>query len=197
MEAAVYDDSGAPVLRQTRRGHEVEERESFARELEDDGAYVSSAGYPWRGLSGHDPLDDLSGEERGERAWEDWHDAALDEDERPVRSRPSGRAVDIVPPVVGEVTVRVDPAIAEAYAARQAEAGAGSSWAVDGGRVSVSGSVKTWRGPCAQCSREFTQRRPVSQRRRWRRLCGDECAAEWKRARARERMRALRGSGAA
>ncbi|MDO0916806.1 hypothetical protein QQM39_40155 [Streptomyces sp. DT2A-34] len=195
----MYDDFGAPVRRRARRTAEAEELAYFARELEGDGAYVSPGRTPWRGLSGHDPLDDVPDDEFGERQFEDWHDAAYDEGDpdRPQRRRPSGRETDIVPPVVGEVTVRVDPAIAAAFAARQAEAGAGPSWPVDGGRVTVEGAVKTWRGPCLECGREFTQRRPVSQRRRWRWLCSDECFAARRRTAARERMRAVRSANAA
>ncbi|MEU2116167.1 hypothetical protein ABZ567_11020 [Streptomyces sp. NPDC016459] len=188
----MHDDSGAPSLRRARRGHEAEELAHLALEMETDGAYVSPGRMPWRGLSGRDPLDDLPDEEFGARHFEEWEDAGLDEEDRPKRHRPSGRRNDIVPPVVGEVVVRVDPSIAEAFAARQVQAPEGASWGTDGGHVTVEGSFKVWRGECLRCSEEFVQRRPASQRRRWRRLCGDECATEWRRAAARERMRTLR-----
>ncbi|MFE5908912.1 hypothetical protein ACFQ6B_07460 [Streptomyces wedmorensis] len=193
----MYDVTGAPALRRARRGYEAEELAHLAREMEADGAYVSPGRMPWRGLSGLDPLDDLSDEEFGARHFEDWEDAGLDEEDRPKRHRPSGRRVDIVPPAVGEVTVRVEPSIAEAFAARQAQAPEGVTWSVDGGRVTVEGSFKVWRGACLRCAEEFVQRRPASQRRRWRRLCGDECAIEWRKTTARERMRALRAQDAA
>ncbi|MET8818230.1 hypothetical protein [Streptomyces rochei] len=184
--------------RPTRRSYEELEAEAFVQELEAGGAYVSPGRtMPWRGLEGHDPLDDLSPEEIGERAWEDWHDAALDEDERPQRSRPSGRAVDITPPSVGEVSVRVDPAIAAAFAAKQAEAEPRVSWEADGGTVTVVGALKIWRGPCAQCSADFEQTRPGDQKRRWKKTCSEVCAAAWKRDRARERKQRQRDRDAA
>ncbi|OIJ90894.1 hypothetical protein BIV24_17090 [Streptomyces colonosanans] len=151
---------------------------------------------PWKGLSGRDPLEDLTDEERGERAWEDWSDAMYDDDDpdRPQRRRPTGREIDVVPPVVHEVAVTVDPEIAAAFAARQAEATEGRTWDVDGGRVTVVGDVKTWSGPCIECGQAFTQRRFTSQRRKWRRLCGEACSAERRRAANRERMRAARAA---
>ncbi|CAM5417214.1 hypothetical protein [Streptomyces purpurascens] len=189
----MYDDNGAPIRRRTHLTDEAEELRYLALELEaDHDAYVSRGRAPWRGLSGHDPLDDVPDEEFGERQWENWHDAALDEDERPRRRRPSGREVDIVPPVVAPVTVRVDPAIAAAFAERQEQATEGPTWVVDGGRVTVVGDFKVWSGPCIECAQEFTQRRPASQRRKWRRLCGGECSTERRRTANRERMRAVR-----
>ncbi|MFJ4821153.1 hypothetical protein [Streptomyces sp. NPDC088801] len=196
----MYSDNGSPILRRARLTDEAEELRYLALELETDhDAYVSRGRAPWRGLSGHDPLDDVPDEEFGERQWEDWHDSMYDEDdpERPRRRRPSGREVDIVPPVVAPVTVRVDPAIAAAFAARQAEATEGPSWEVDGGRVTVVGDFKEWSGPCIECGDEFTQRRPASQRRKWRRLCGEECSTERRRTANRERMRAVRADDAA
>ncbi|MFE9684456.1 hypothetical protein [Streptomyces sp. NPDC006285] len=196
----MIDDAAGPACRPTRRSYAELEEEHFVRELEEGGAYVSSGrSMPWRGLEGHDPLDDESPEKIGERAWEDWHDAMYDEGdpERPRRSRPSGRGTDIVPPVVSEVTVRVDPAIAAAFAARQAEAKPGATWVVDGGTVTVIGAVKVWRGPCAQCSTEFEQRRPGDQQRRWKKLCSEVCSAAWERDRARDRKRRQRASEAA
>ncbi|AVH95868.1 hypothetical protein C5L38_12930 [Streptomyces sp. WAC00288] len=197
MRITVYDETGAPMPRRARRGYEAEELTHLAAEMEADGAYVSPGRMPWRGLSGYDPLEDLSDEEFGARHFEDWEDAGLDEEDRPKRCRPTGRRVDIVPPTVGEVTVRVDPSIAEAFAARQAPATDGASWSTDGGHVTVEGSFKVWRGTCLRCDEGFVQRRPASQRRRWRRLCGDECATEWRKETARERMRALRARDAA
>ncbi|MFB7235999.1 hypothetical protein ACFCXK_14595 [Streptomyces sp. NPDC056269] len=193
----MYDDTGALALRRARRGYEAEELAHLAQEMETDGAYVSPGRMPWRGLSGRDPLDDMTDEEFGAQHFEDWEDAGLDEEDRPKRHRASGRGVDIVPPVASEVTVRVDPSIAEAFAARQAQVTEGATWGVDGGCVTVEGSFKVWRGACLRCAEEFVQRRPASQRRRWRRLCGDECAAEWRKTAARERMRALRSKDAA
>ncbi|WP_327698653.1 hypothetical protein [Streptomyces sp. NBC_00459] len=193
----MYDDCGVPVRRRTRGTYEAEDLDYLAREMDGDGAHVSAGRVPWRGLSGHDPLDDVPDDEFGERQFEDWEDAGLDEDERPQRRRPSGREVDIVPPVVGEVTVTVDPAIAAAFAARQAEAEKGRSWVVDGGRVTIEGAIKTWCGDCLECEQEFTQRRPTSQRRRWRRLCSDECFTQRRRTAARERMRVVRSADAA
>ncbi|NEB32752.1 hypothetical protein G3I62_27280 [Streptomyces sp. SID14446] len=191
-------DFGAPTRRRTRYADDVEELRYLGLELAEDGAYVSPGRAPWRGLSGHDPYDDLTDDEFAERAREDWDDALYDEDdpERPQRRRPSGRGYDIEPPIVHDVEVRVDPAVAAEFAARQAEADTGSSWAVDGGRVTISGSVKTWRGACAQCAAEFEQRRPVSQRRRWKSLCSEVCAAGWERDRARERKRRQRDDAA-
>ncbi|MFB7713621.1 hypothetical protein [Streptomyces sp. NPDC056105] len=193
----MYDEFGAPMRRSVRRQHDVEELSYLAQELEDGGAFVSSGRMPWLGLSGRDPYDEVPDEEFGLRQWEDWHDAGMDEDERPTRRRPSGQEQDVVPPVVHEVEVRVDPAIAAEFAARQAEAAPGASWAVDGGRVTTLGDVKTWHGSCAQCSKSFEQRRPVSQRRRWRKLCGAACAELWERERAAERKRRARRSEAA
>ncbi|WP_406391612.1 hypothetical protein OG806_09775 [Streptomyces sp. NBC_00882] len=194
----MYDDNGAPIRRRTHLTDEAEELRYLALELEGEhDAYVSRGRHPWRGLSAHDPLDDVPDEEFGERQWEDWHDAALDEDERPQRRRPSGRSVDVVPPVVGEVTVRVDPAIAAAFAAKQAEAKPGATWEVDGGQVTVVGDFKEWVGPCIECEQEFTQRRPASQSRKWRRLCSAACSTERRRTASRERMRAVRADSAA
>ena len=190
-----YDDNGAPIRRRTHLTGETEELRYLALELETEhDAYVSRGRAPWRGLSGHDPLDDVPDEEFGERQWEDWHDGMYDEEdpERPRRRRPSGREVDIVPPAVGEVSVRVDPAIAAAFAAKQEQAKPGPSWEVDGGRVTVVGDFKEWSGPCIECEQEFTQRRPASQRRKWRRLCSPECRTERRRTQTRERMRAVR-----
>ncbi|MFJ2737316.1 hypothetical protein [Streptomyces sp. NPDC087317] len=187
----MYDNNGAPVRRRTHLTDEAEELRYLARELETDhGAYVSRGRAPWRGLSGHDPYDDLSDEEFGERQWEDWHDASETDEERPVRRRPSGRGMDIVPPVTSEVTVRVDPSIAAAFAARQAEAEPGPTWVVEGGQVTVEGDFKVFRGSCAHCAEPYELRRPASQRRKWRTTCGDECAKALDRAKARERMRA-------
>ncbi|MGY4929496.1 hypothetical protein, partial [Streptomyces sp. 900105755] len=160
----MYDDNGAPIRRRTRLTDEAEELGYLARELETEHeAFVSRSRAPWRGLSGHDPLDDVTDEEFGERQFEDWHDGMYDEDdpERPQRRRPSGRAVDIEPPYVGEVTVRVDPAIAAEFAARQSVATEGPSWVVDGGRVTVVGDFKVWSGNCGHCSAPFEQRRPA------------------------------------
>ncbi|MFJ5731122.1 hypothetical protein [Streptomyces paradoxus] len=194
----MYDDNGAPIRRRARLTGEAEELRYLALELETEhGAYVSRGRAPWRGLSGHDPLDDLPDEEFGQRQWEDWHDASELDEERPQRRRPSGREVDIVPPVVGEVTVTVDPAIAAAFAARQAQTREGATWAVDGGHVTVVGDFKEWRGPCIECEQEFAQRRPASQRRKWRRLCSEECSTERRRRATRERMRAVRADDAA
>ncbi|WP_371672783.1 hypothetical protein OG985_37200 [Streptomyces sp. NBC_00289] len=196
----MYDDHGAPIRRRTRLTDEAEELRYLGLELETDhDAYVSRGRAPWRGLSGHDPLDDIPDEEFGERQFEDWHDGMYDDDDpdRPQRRRPSGRAVDIVPPVQTEVTVTVDPAIAAAFAARQSGATEGATWVVDGGQVAVVGDFKTWRGPCAQCGTAFEQRRPASQTRRWRKLCGGECTASWERDRARDRKRRQRGDDAA
>ncbi|OKJ70263.1 hypothetical protein AMK31_36900 [Streptomyces sp. TSRI0107] len=171
----------------------MEELRYLALELETDhDAYVSRRRSPWRGLSGHDPLDDVPDEEFGERQFEDWHDVSVVDEERPLRRRPTGREVDIVPPYVGEVTVRVDPDIARRFAEQQAQATEGPSWPTDGGQVTVVGDFKEWRGPCIECGEEFTQRRPASQRRKWRRLCGDVCKAERRRTANRERMRAVR-----
>jgi hypothetical protein len=190
----MYSDNGSPILRRARLTDEAEELRYLALELESDhDAYVSRGRAPWRGLSGRDPLDDVPDEEFGERQWEDWHDASEIDEERPVRRRrPSGREVDIVPPVVAPVVVRVDPAIAAAFAARQAQATEGPTWVVDGGRVTVVGDFKVWSGPCIECAQEFTQRRPASQRRKWRRLCSEECSTERRRTANRERMRAVR-----
>ncbi|MEY2241595.1 hypothetical protein AB8A21_01315 [Streptomyces sp. BF23-18] len=191
----MYDDSGAPIRRRARLTGAAEELRYLGWELETDhDAFVSRGRAPWRGLSGRDPLDDLLDEEFGERQWEDWHDGMYDEDDpdRPQRRRPSGRAVDVVPPAQSEVTVRVDPSIAAAFAARQTSAEPGPSWVVDGGRVVVVGDFKEWAGPCIECAQEFTQRRPASQRRKWRRLCSPKCAGERRRTANRERMRAVR-----
>ncbi|KOG11356.1 MULTISPECIES: hypothetical protein [Streptomyces] len=165
----MYDETGAPVRRRASRGYEAEGLDYLALEMEAGGAYVSPGRMPWRGLSGHDPLDELSDEEFDARNFEDWEDAGLDEEDRPKRYRPSGRRVDVVPPVVSEVTVRVDPSIAETFAERQAQAPEGASWGVDGGHVTVEGSFKVWRGACLRCAEEFVQRRPASRHR-----AGDE-----------------------
>ncbi|MEV6537129.1 hypothetical protein AB0M86_47620 [Streptomyces sp. NPDC051639] len=196
----MIDDFSGPTRRPTRRSYAELESEHFVRELEEGGAFVSSGrSMPWRGLEGHDPLDDESPEDIGERAYEQWHDGMYDEDdpERPQRQHPRGRAFDITPPAVGEVVVRVDPAIAAAYAARQAEATPGATWEVDGGTVTVVGALKIWRGACAQCSTEFEQKRPGDQKRRWRKTCSKVCAAGWERDRARDRKRRQRGDEAA
>ncbi|MFF3330003.1 hypothetical protein ACFYWX_10660 [Streptomyces sp. NPDC002888] len=185
-------------VRRTRRTYEALEMQALEGDMEACGAYISSGRGYWRGLSGRDPLAEISDEEYGLREFEDWNDAALDEDERPQRRRPSGREVDIVPPVVGEVTVRVDPSIAAAYAARQVGAAPGASWDVDNSaRVTIVGDFKVWQGACAQCCNAFEQRRPRSQRRRWQKLCSEECRELWNRGRARDRMRRVRGSDAA
>ncbi|WP_217164256.1 hypothetical protein [Streptomyces sp. AC512_CC834] len=187
------NDFGAPIPRRTIRAQDVDDSAALAMELEEEhDAYVSSGRVPWRGLSGHDPLDDLTDDEFRQRQWEDWHDASEVDEERPQRNRPSGRGVDIVPPSVGEVTVRVDPAIRAAFAAKQAAAEPQASWEVEGGTVTVVGALKLWRGPCAQCSREFEQTRPGDQKCRWKKTCSDVCAAAWKRDRARERKQKQR-----
>src|SRR5262245_60697244 len=175
----MYDDNGSPIPRRTRLTDEAEELRYLGLELETEhDAFVSRGRSPWRGLSGPDPYDDIPDDEFGERPWEAWHDGMYGEDdpERPRGRRPSGRELDIVPPVAGEVMVTVDPAIAAAFAARQAEAQAGPTWLVDGGQVMVEGSFKIWRGDCAYCAEPFEQRRPASQSRRWRKLCGEVCA---------------------
>ncbi|MET9748967.1 hypothetical protein ABZZ92_25115 [Streptomyces ardesiacus] len=221
----MYDDNGAPMLRRTFRAQDVDDSAYLALELEEEhGAEVSRGRVHWRGLSGHDPLDDLTSEEFGERQWQDYHDRMYDEapdvtlpqhrqpspDEAayweralrdegddltsPQRRRPSGRAVDVEPPAEAPVTVRVDPAIAAAFQAKQQGAEEVASWEVDGGCVVVVGDFKEWTGPCVECGQEFTQRRPASQRRKWRGLCSPECSTERRRRQARERMRAVRAS---
>ncbi|MFI2431865.1 hypothetical protein [Streptomyces sp. NPDC018693] len=195
-----YDDFG-PGRRPTRRSYEELEAEAFVEELEDGGAYVSP-GYttPWRGLSSHDPLDDEDPFLRGERLFEEWHDRSENPEDRPERRRP-GRAADIEPPYVAPVTVTVDPEIARRHAERQAQRQAETERRMEyetaGGVVVVDGLTKVWRGPCAQCGTEFEQRRPVSQRRRWKTLCSDVCSTAWDRERARDRMRRLRDDEAA
>ncbi|MET7744209.1 hypothetical protein [Streptomyces sp. NPDC005385] len=191
-------DFGAPTRRRTRYADDVEELRYLGLELaEDGGTYISPGRAPWRGLSGHDPLDDLTDDEFAERVREDWDDAMYDEDdpERPQRRRPSGRGMDIEPSTVHAVEVRVDPALAAEFAARQAAAVPGPAWDVDGGRVVVTGDFKEWTGPCIECGQEFSQRRPASQRRKWRGLCGATCSAERRRRATRERMRAVRTEG--
>ncbi|MFD6027400.1 hypothetical protein [Streptomyces griseoluteus] len=170
-------------------------------ELDAGGAYVSP-GYttPWRGLEGHDPLDDEDPFARGERLWQEWHALSENEEERPQRRSP-GRAADVEHPYASEVTVTVDPEVARRYAerqaARQAETAQPMTYETAGGVVTIEGLTKVWRGPCAQCSQPFEVRRPVSQRQKWRRLCSDVCKKAWKRDRARERKRRQRGSEAA
>ncbi|MER6343761.1 hypothetical protein ACWC10_00385 [Streptomyces sp. NPDC001595] len=196
----MHDDNGSPIRRRSRLTGEAEELRYLALELETDhDAFVSRGRAPWRGLSGQDPLDDVSDEEFGERQWEDWHDGMYDEDdrERPHRHRSSGRDVDIVPPVVGEVTVRVDPEIARRFAERQAQAEPRATWEVEGGTVTVVGDFKVFRGTCEHCGEPYELRRPASQRRKWRVTCGDGCARALDRAKARERMRKRRGTDAA
>jgi hypothetical protein len=219
----MYDDNGAPIRRRTFRAQDVDEDAYLALELEEEhGAFVSRGRVPWRGLSGHDPLDDVVDDEFRERQWQDWedqmHDAAPDvtlpqhrqpaadvaaywegvlRDEgddltSPQRRRPGGRGVDVVPPAEAPVTVRMDPAIAAAFAAKQEGATEAASWEVDGGRVVVVGDFKEWTGPCIECAQEFTQRRPASQRRKWRGLCSKECSTERRRRQTRERMRDVR-----
>ncbi|MFF2993318.1 hypothetical protein ACFVTC_01890 [Streptomyces sp. NPDC057950] len=196
------DDFSGPTRRPTRRSYAELEAEHFVRELEDGGAYVSPGhASTWRGLEGHDPLDDESPDEFTLRYWEEWHDASENEEERPERRRPSGRGVDIVPPSVGEVAIRVDPEVArrfaEKHAAQRAEATSTLTYESAGGVVTVEGLTKAWSGPCAQCSEPFVQRRPASQRRKWRTLCSDVCSAGWKRDRARERKQRQRSAEAA
>ncbi|MFJ8146193.1 hypothetical protein ACIQ6R_14100 [Streptomyces sp. NPDC096048] len=175
--------------------------EAFVQELEAGGAYVSP-GYttPWRGLSSRDLLEEEDPFERGERLFDEWHDLSENPEERPERRRP-GRAADVEPPYVDEVSVTVDPEIARRHAERQAERQAATARPMEyetaGGKVVVEGLTKVWRGPCAQCSTEWEQRRPVSQRRRWGRLCSDLCKAAWERDRARERKQRQRGDEAA
>ncbi|MEU0225228.1 hypothetical protein ABZ177_12865 [Streptomyces sp. NPDC006284] len=219
----MYDDNGAPTLRRTFRTSDVDDSAYLALELEEEhGAYVSSGRVPWHGLSGHDPLDDLTDDEFRERRWEDWEDSMYEEapdvtlplhqqpsaaesahwermlrDEdadltSPQRRRPTGRAVDVEPPEETPVTVRVDPAIAAAFQAKQEGAEEVASWEVDGGHVIVVGDFKEWTGPCIECDQEFTQRRPASQRRKWRGLCSKECSTERRRRQTRERMRGVR-----
>ena len=184
--------------RPTRRSYEELEADAFVRELEEGGAYVSP-GYatPWNGLSSHDPLDDEDPFERGERLFDEWHALSENPEERPGRRSP-GRAADIEPPYVGEVTVTIDPEIARRHAERQAERQAETARPLEyetaGGVVIVEGLTKVWRGPCAQCGTPWEQRRPVSQRQRWRTLCSDVCKAAWERDRARERKRRQRGN---
>ncbi|RRQ89708.1 hypothetical protein [Streptomyces griseofuscus] len=191
------NEHGTAAHRRARYTAELEELRHLGMELEEGGAYVSPTRTHWRGLSGVDPLGNITDEEFAERAWEDWNDASEVEEERPVRRRPSGRTVDVVPPVTFEVTIRVDPGIAAAHAARQAQATPSLAYESAGGVVTVEGCTKVWRGSCAQCGESFEQRRPASQRRRWRTLCGDVCSADWARARTRDRMRRLRGYDAA
>ncbi|MFI0138774.1 hypothetical protein [Streptomyces luteogriseus] len=187
--------------RPTRRSYEELEADAFVRELEEGGAYVSP-GYttPWSGLSSHDPLDDEDPFERGERFFEEWHALSENAEERPAPRWP-GRSADIEPPYVGELTVTVDPEIARRHAERQAAQRAATAQPMEytsaGGTVTVEGLTKTWRGPCAQCSQPWEQRRPASQRRRWGRLCSDVCKAAWERDRARERKQRQRGDEAA
>ncbi|MFD8262339.1 hypothetical protein ACFV19_26215 [Streptomyces griseoluteus] len=182
--------------RHTRRSYEAMEAETFALELEADGAYVSPGRVPWRGLCGTDPYEAMSDDEHFQRAFEDWEDAGLDEDERPQRRRPSGRAMDITPPYSAPVITRTDPEIARRFAESQARAEAGASWPVDGGTVTVVGALKVWRGQCAQCGSDFEQTRPGDQRRRWKKTCSEVCAAGWKRDRATERKRRQRSDAA-
>lgn len=196
----MYNDEGAPIRRRTHLTDEAEELRYLALELETEhGAYVSRGRAPWRGLSGHDPYDDVPDDEFGERQWEDWHDGMYDEDdpERPQRRRPSGRAVDIQPPYVALVTSRVDPEIARRFAESQAQATKGPTWDVDGGQVTVVGDFKVFRGTCENCAQHYELRRPASQRRKWRVTCGDECAKALDRAKARDRMRVRRKPDAA
>ncbi|MEV6537284.1 hypothetical protein AB0M86_48530 [Streptomyces sp. NPDC051639] len=195
----MHEDSlGAPTRRRTNRGYALGELQHLGMELADEGAYLSSDRTHWRGLSGHDPLDDVPDEEFAERQWEDWHDASEVDEERPQRRRPSGRGVDIISPAESAVTVRVDPAIAAEFAARQTGATPGASWdVVNAARVTIVGDFKVWQGKCAQCETEFEQRRPRSQRRRWAKLCGAPCAAEWERTRTRESKRRQRSTNAA
>ncbi|MFF0837482.1 hypothetical protein ACFYWF_31605 [Streptomyces sp. NPDC003344] len=191
----MFDEYGTTGRRRTRYTEELEELRYLGMELEEGGAYVSPSRTHWLGSSGHDPLyDDVTDEEFAEDAWHAWHDASECDEERPPRRRPSGREYDIVGPTVGPVTVSVDPAIAAAYAARQAQATPTLTYESAGGVVTVEGPLKIWRGPCAQCSTPFEQRRPASQRRRWGKLCGDVCSAAWRRDRARDRMRRMRGN---
>ncbi|MGX1472404.1 UNVERIFIED_CONTAM: hypothetical protein RKD50_001212 [Streptomyces canus] len=169
-------------------------------ELEEGGAYVSpGCTNPWRGVT-RDPLDEEDPFVRGEHLFDEWHALSENEEERPQPRRP-GRAADIPPPYVGEVTVTVDPEIARRHAERQAQRQAEmpqpTEYESAGGVVTVEGLTKVWRGPCAQCSSTWVQRRPVSQRRRWGRLCSDVCKAAWERDRARERKQRQRGDEAA
>ncbi|RSR99570.1 hypothetical protein EF913_23130 [Streptomyces sp. WAC04189] len=214
----MYDDNGAPTLRRTLRAQDVDDSAYLALELEEEhGAEVSRGRVYWRGLGGHDPYDDLTPEEFGERQWQDYHDRVYDEapdvtlpqhrqpsaDEAaywesvlrdedddltsPQRRRPSGRAVDVEPPAEAPVTVRVDPAIAAAFAAKQEGAEEGRTWEVQGGTVTTVGDFKVFRGTCESCGEAYELRRPASQRRKWRVTCGDECAKELDRAKSRER----------
>ncbi|MGW4754272.1 hypothetical protein [Streptomyces chartreusis] len=193
-------DFGVHARRRARYTADVEEMATLEYELAEAGAYIAPGRPLWRGLSGRDPYDEIPDEVRSQWAYEDWHDGMYDaaDPERPERRRPSGREFDIRPPVVFDVTARVDPAIAERFAAAQAVAPAGGSWeASSGGTVTVLGAYKTWSGPCAECGTTFEQRRPVSQRRRWKTLCSPECAADWARVQARERKRRQRERDAA
>ncbi|MFI6655494.1 hypothetical protein ACIBL8_08280 [Streptomyces sp. NPDC050523] len=195
------EDFDGPARRSTRRSYEELEEEAFVTELAQGGAYVSP-GYttPWRGLDGHDPLDEEDPFERGERLYGEWHDHSENPEERAPRRSP-GRAADIEHPCATPVVTRVDPEIARRHAERQAAQQAATEHPLEyesaGGVVTVEGLMKVWRGPCAQCSQEWEQRRPVSQRRRWRTLCSDVCRKAWDRDCARERMRRLRADEAA
>ncbi|MGW1541038.1 hypothetical protein ACWCPM_12515 [Streptomyces sp. NPDC002309] len=195
------EEFSGPARRPTRRGYEEVEAEHFVRELEEGGAYVSpGVATPWRGLEGHDPFDDEDPEERSERYWREWHEASENDEERPPR-RPVGRARDIEPPFEAPVITRVDPEIARRYAERQAQqratVGEPATYETAGGVVTVDGLTKVWRGPCARCSQPWEQRRPVSQRQRWRTLCSEVCKKAWDRERARDRKRRQRGNEAA
>ncbi|MET8960960.1 hypothetical protein ABZX69_15970 [Streptomyces sp. NPDC004074] len=195
------DDFSGSARRPARRSYEELEAEAFVAELEEGGAYVSP-GYttPWRGLDGHDPLDDEDPFERGERLFDEWHDRSENPEERAPR-RSAGRAADIEHPYASPVVTRVDPGIARRHAERQAERASTTARPMEyetaGGVVTVEGLTKVWRGPCAQCSQPWEQRRPVSQRQKWRTLCSELCKAAWNRDRARERKRRQRSIEAA
>ncbi|MFJ8808506.1 hypothetical protein [Streptomyces sp. NPDC102490] len=222
------NDFGAPTLRRTHRAQDVDDSAYLALELEEEhGAEVSRGRVHWRGLSGHDPYDDMAPEEFGERSWEDWHDRMHDEapdvtlpqsrqpaadvaafwegvlrnegDDltSPQRRRPSGRGLDVEPAAEAPVTVRVDPAIAAAFKAKQEGAEEGRTWEVQGGTVTVIGDFKVFRGTCEHCGEAYELRRPASQRRKWRVTCGDDCAKALDRAKSRERWRQGRDSDAA
>ncbi|MDI3408423.1 hypothetical protein [Streptomyces cavernicola] len=109
--------------------------------------------------------------------------------------RRAGRRLDFAQPYP-EVTVsRMDPSL-QAALLRQREEQVRSdpdpyAYETAAGTVTIAGGIKHYTANCLECGREFTARRPASQKRKWPTVC-DGCKTERTRRLAAERARRYR-----
>ncbi|MFI6897590.1 hypothetical protein ACIBM4_26100 [Streptomyces sp. NPDC050256] len=114
-------------------------------------------------------------------------------------SRPNGRADDLlyegmVFPVTSNMALEESRA-AYANAADAATALPGKVLQDDeDGKLVLHGAFKVMHRTCRHCGEDFTQHRPVSQRRRWSWFCSPAHQAEGKRTADRERLRMKRAA---